>query len=418
VSADEVAAINSRAFQRLRHIPPLALTYLVYPGATHRRFEHSLGVMELAGRVFDVITHERNRHASVDLFPDTETLVAWRKIVRLAALFHDLGHLPFSHAAEEQLLPDGKHHEWLTVEVLRSEEMRQVLKSMMPSPDPDLVAKIAIRPEIARKWFGKGTDFSAWDLLMTDIVTGDAFGVDRIDYLLRDSHHAGVAYGRFDHYRLIDTLRIRPHPTLERPMIGIEKGGIHAAEALQLARQFMFLQLYYHHVRLAYDIHLSEFLVQWMKTYPTDVEAHLRLTDNEILAAISEAAADKDKPGHDPARRIARREHFRKIYEQNALDQRVEPKAAARVAAALQKQFGDDAVREKPIPPKQQEIDFPVLLDGGDISTSRAESTIYADFKPAAIDVVLIDPDKKKDARKWLADNKKKILSDQMELGV
>ena len=180
----------------------------------------------------------------------------------------------------------------------------------------------------------------------------------------------------------------------------------------------MFLQLYYHHVRLAYDIHLSEFMVEWMKTYPTDVEAHLRLTDNEVLSAISEAAADKDKPGHNPARRIARREHFRKIYEQNAFDQRVEPKAAARVAAALKKQFGDDAVREKPIPPKQQEIDFPVLLDGGDISTSRAESTIYADFKPAAIDVVLIDPDKKKDARKWLADNKKKILSDQMELGV
>ena len=230
VSADEVAAINSRPFQRLRHIHQLALTYLVYPGATHRRFEHSLGVMELAGRVFDVITHERNRHLSVDIFPDTETLVAWRKIVRLAALFHDLGHLPFSHAAEEKLLPDGKHHEWLTVEVLRSEEMRQVLKSMMPSPDADLVAKIAIGPDKWRKWFGKGTDFSAWDLLMTDIVTGDAFGVDRIDYLLRDSHHAGVAYGRFDHYRLIDTLRILSHPTLERPMIGIEKGGIHAAK--------------------------------------------------------------------------------------------------------------------------------------------------------------------------------------------
>jgi hypothetical protein len=87
------------------------------------------------------------------------------------------------------------------------------------------------------------------------------------------------------------------------------------------------------------------------------------------------------------------------------------------VAAALRKQFGDDAVRDKPIPPKEQNIDFPVLLDGGEISTSRAESTIYADFKPAAIGVVLIDPDKKKDARKWLADNKKKILSDQMELG-
>jgi uncharacterized protein len=419
VTADEVAAINSRPFQRLRNIHQLALTYLVYPGATHRRFEHSLGVMELAGRVFDILTHERNRHPDViDLFPDSETLTAWRKVVRLAALFHDLGHLPFSHAAEEQLLPDGKHHEWLTVEVLRSDEMRQVLKDMMPSPDPDLVAKIAIGPEKWGKWFGKATDFKEWDLLMTDIVTGDAFGVDRIDYLLRDSHHAGVAYGRFDHYRLIDTLRILRHPTLERPMIGIEKGGIHAAEALQLARQFMFLQLYYHHVRIAYDIHLSEFMVQWLNTYPTDVEGHLRMTDNEVLAAMATAAADSAAPGHDPARRITQRQHFRKIYERNALDQRIHPNAVDRVAAALKAHFGEAAVRERLIPPKQQNIDFPILLDTGDISTSRSESTIYADFKPAAVGFVLVDPEKKKDARTWLAANKKTMLSEQMELGV
>jgi HD superfamily phosphohydrolase len=417
VSADEVAAINARPFQRLRHIHQLALTYLVYPGATHRRFEHSLGVMELAGRVFDIITHERDRHTDADLFPDAETLVFWRKVVRLAALFHDLGHLPFSHAAEELLLPNGKHHEWLTVEVLRSDEMRRVLKNMMPAPDPDLVARIAIGPEKWGKWFGKATDFDQWSLLMTEIVTGDAFGVDRIDYLLRDSHHAGVAYGRFDYYRLIDTLRILPHPTLERPMIGIEKGGIHAAEALQLARQFMFLQLYYHHVRLAYDVHLSEFMVQWLHTYPTNVEGHLSMTDNEVLSAIAEAASDSNRPGHDPARRIARREHFRKIYERNALDQRLHLNAVSRIASALRKRFGDAAIRDRSIPPKQQNIDFPVLLDGGEISTSRAESTIYADFKPATMGIVLIDPEKKKDASKWLAENKNKILSDQTELG-
>lgn len=419
VTADEVAAINSRPFQRLRHIHQLALTYLVYPSATHRRFEHSLGVMELAGRVFDIITDERNRHSGVqDIFPDRETLLAWRKTVRLAALFHDLGHLPFSHAAEEQLLPDGKHHEWLTVEVLRSGEMRDVLKQMMPAPDPDQVAKIAIGPEKWGKWFGKATDFKEWDLLMTEIVTGDAFGVDRIDYLLRDSHHAGVAYGRFDHYRLIDTLRILRHPTLDRPMIGIEKGGIHAAEALQLARHFMFLQLYYHHVRLAYDIHLSEFMVQWLKTYPTDVEGHLRMTDNEVLSAINIAAADPAAPGHDPAHRIARRGHFRKVYERNALDQRLRADAVECVAKALRERFGDAAVRDRQIAPKQQNVEFPILLDDGSISTSRSESTIYAGFKAAAVGVVFIDPEKKKDAMKWLADNKKTILSRQMELGV
>ena len=89
-----------------------------------------------------------------------------------------------------------------------------------------------------KKWPGPASDFSPWDELMTEIVTGDAFGVDRMDYLLRDSLHAGVAYGRFDHYRLIDTLRILPSADPDKPgkpVIGIERGGLHAAEGLQLS---------------------------------------------------------------------------------------------------------------------------------------------------------------------------------------
>src|SRR5207253_1278106 len=123
-------------------------------------------------------------------------------------------------------------------------------------------------------------------------------------------------------------------------------------------------------------------------TYPTDVEGHLRMTDNETLSAIMIAAANSSAAGHDPARRIATRGHFRKIYERNALDQRVHPGAVGLVAAALRQRFGDLAVREQSIAPKQQNIEFPILLDGGEISTSRAESTIYADFKPAAVGFV------------------------------
>jgi hypothetical protein len=200
-------------------------------------------------------------------------------------------------------------------------------------------------------------------------------------------------------------------------MIGIQKGGIHAAEAMQLARQFMFLQLYYHHVRLAYDIHLSEFMVQWLKKYPTDVDGHIAITDNEVLAGISKAAAENSADGHDPAWRIARRQHFRKVYDRNSMDQRLRPDAVARVAAALEKQFGSDAVRSRIVPPpKQQSVDFPVELDSGDISTSIAESNIYADFKPAAVGFVFVTPEKRKDSEKWLAANKKQVLSEQMEL--
>ena len=100
----ERQVLDSRPFQRLRHIHQLALTYLVYPGATHKRFEHSLGVMELASRVFDTVTSRanvtdrvRDRLRQLD---NRDELAYWRRVLRMAALCHDLGHLPFSHAAE------------------------------------------------------------------------------------------------------------------------------------------------------------------------------------------------------------------------------------------------------------------------------------------------------------------------------
>lgn len=107
------------------------------------------------------------------------------------------------------------------------------------------------------------------------------------------------------------------------------------------------------------------------------------------------------------------REHFRKIYEWNALNQRIHTNAVGRVAAALREHFGGAAVRERSIPPKEQNIEFPILLDSGEISTSRSESTIYADFKPAAIGFVLIDQEKKRDAGTWLAANKKTIFQNR-----
>jgi uncharacterized protein len=105
---DEKKVIDSRPFQRLRHIHQLALTYLVYPGACHKRFEHSLGVMELASKVYDVlINSDRPRNMQI-YAPDKskESIDYWRKVLRMAALCHDIGHLPFSHAAEKELFPE------------------------------------------------------------------------------------------------------------------------------------------------------------------------------------------------------------------------------------------------------------------------------------------------------------------------
>src|SRR6516165_9767123 len=111
LDSDERKVLDSRPFQRLRHIHQLALTYLIYPAATHKRFEHSLGVMELAGRVFDIVTDRRNLTDRIkkDLSEvnNDDALRYWRRALRMAALCHDMGHLPFSHAAEKELLPPG-----------------------------------------------------------------------------------------------------------------------------------------------------------------------------------------------------------------------------------------------------------------------------------------------------------------------
>ncbi len=139
-----------------------------------------------------------------DIFPDSDDKRRyWRRVLRMAALLHDVGHLPFSHAAEHELLPPGWDHEHLTVAIICSPEMHELWGSLTPPLRAEDIAKLAVGP---RKL--KTERFMDWEAILSEIVVGDAFGADRIDYLLRDSHHTGVAYGRFDHHRLIDTLRI------------------------------------------------------------------------------------------------------------------------------------------------------------------------------------------------------------------
>lgn len=95
--------MDSRPFQRLRDIHQLAMTYLVYPGASHKRFEHSLGVMHLAATMFDVVTHRDKETDLVrEILPADEERHYWRTVLKMAALCHDMGHLPFSEKWEKQ----------------------------------------------------------------------------------------------------------------------------------------------------------------------------------------------------------------------------------------------------------------------------------------------------------------------------
>ena len=404
VDSDERMVIDSPPLQRLRHIHQLAMTYLVYPGATHRRFEHSLGTMELAGRVYDAVTRPSARNDYVrEVFPDIDneqSRLYWRRVIRLAALCHDIGHLPFSHAAEK-LLPDGGSHERISHDIILS-YLSSYFEAMIPPVRADLVAKLAVGPKKA-----VGLSFSPWERILAEIIVGDAFGVDRMDYLLRDSLHVGVAYGNFGHHRLIDTLKILPLPVDDASgrefSLGVESGGLHSAEALLMARYFMYSQVYFHRVRMIYDQHLVDFLTEWLEDgrFSVDMNKHLAITDNEVTAAILSVAKDRTKRGHNWAKLLSSREHFRVLYSRRPQDVELDPDTASKIGQRAKDRFGDK-VRYAKRYDKGGEVDFPVLMDDGNISSSKAVSEVLRRIPVITEEHVYVDRSILRDAENWM----------------
>jgi HD superfamily phosphohydrolase len=296
---DEAVLIDTLPFQRLRYIRQMGTAYLVYPGATHSRFEHSLGVLELSSQIFDRM---------VSKFPKLrQDYPYWRKIVRLAALCHDVGHLPFSHVGEKALLGKGGHEKW-TYAIIQSPALMPLwdkLKAEYKNPDlVDHILKLAIG-EKKLKEIGHPSPFSAWDRVMCEIITGDFFGADRIDYLLRDSKSSGVSYGLFDYHQLIETIHVL---SLEGDMqLGIEENGIESCEALLLSRHFMHRRVYQYATVKSYNFHLSRFMEKTVKI--SDLNHYLALTDNDILIELFKAAKDPKHPGHFDAESILERKH-------------------------------------------------------------------------------------------------------------
>ena len=268
----ENALIDSYPFQRLHYLHQLGIAYLVYPGATHTRFEHSLGTMELATRIFDKI-------ASKFAIPDEDY---WRQVIRLAALSHDLGHLPFSHVAEKQVL--GKEgHERFTIEIIRSAELLPIWQKLNRASAIEDVIKMAVG---FRKLgvLEPSLHFSPIEKILSEVITADFFGADRIDYLLRDAFATGVSHGLFDYDQLIETLCILPDN--QGLNLGIEENGIESCEALLLARHFMHRRVYQYPSVKAYAFHL----LRCMENLNfSSLKEYLDLTDNEILVNVKKS---------------------------------------------------------------------------------------------------------------------------------
>lgn len=208
LSEAELGVLDTEALQRLRRIKQLSFCSLVYPGANHTRFEHSLGTMHLAGRIA--------RRLGLEEAP-----------IRMAGLVHDAGHLPFSHSLEQVF---GLRHE---------ENLKHVLKSPLGDAVDDGGFDKNRICDLAR---GKGPGR----------IVASEVDADRIDYLLRDSHYTGAAYGVIDADRIISVMELR------EGRLCFKGKGLIALEALLLGRNQMYGAVYFHHtVRIA-DAMLQE----------------------------------------------------------------------------------------------------------------------------------------------------------------
>jgi hypothetical protein len=196
------------------------------------------------------------------------------------------------------------------------------------------------------------------------------------------------------------------------PALGVEEGGIHSAEALMLARYFMFSQLYLHPVRRIYDIHLKDFLKAWLPNgqCPTDVGGHLDFTDNEVTAALLSAARKPGSSGHEPARRIVEREHFRVAYERHPDDVRINAEAGRSVFEKAQKHFPADMLRWDRYPGKGGAPEFPVKTRDDRIVSSLALSDTLRQLPALSFDFVFADRGILSQIQKWIKDNRTDII--------
>lgn len=266
VPAEILPLVDSPALQRLHHIRQLGFAYLVYPGANHTRFEHSLGAMHLASLLC--------RHLG---FGTAET-----RTICCAALLHDIGHGPYSHASERLM----QEYTQFSHDDIREQLKEPILAKQLEinSISPDEVAALISG---SHRYAG--------------IIHGD-LDVDRMDYLLRDAHYTGAPYGNFDAERLTKSLAVVDNT------IVLNDSGISAAESLLIARTLMGPSVYYHHAcRIAEEM----FLLACRSHFRKDIDAVREfLTMDDVTATALLLNSDEEI-----TRDLINRIRTRKLYK-------------------------------------------------------------------------------------------------------
>lgn len=300
LSPTELELIKHPAFQRLRHIKQLGFADLAFPGATHSRYAHSLGAMELATRIFD------NLFKPGDL---NETFRQdMRQALRLAMLLHDLGHAPLSHSTEMHM-PSKKslgidaagranHEDYTYLLLTNSGFSRELNRLFGDIPTTELNFQHA------------GLNYQP---ILKQIISSEC-DADRMDYLQRDSFYCGVNYGKFDADWLMSNLV--PIEKEACVYLGIQSKAIFSFEDFLLSRYHMFASVYLHHTPVIFEKMLQKYFEESPDAFciPSDLEAYLLLDDIEVYHALR-------KSQNRWAQRICQRRPYKLLSDELSLEE-------------------------------------------------------------------------------------------------
>jgi HD superfamily phosphohydrolase len=338
IELDELALalLETPQVQRLRRIRQLGFSNLVYPGANHTRFEHSLGVYHLA----------RHMVKQVDELQKEDLLAA--------ALLHDIGHGPFSHATEGIVIHYSRKSHVDVEELLRKGELSEKLSDFSISPS-------AVASHIKGKT-------PAGQIINSEI------DVDRMDYLVRDAHYTGVAFGLIDHVRLIHELKFNENKLVLNP------GGLQAAESLLVSRFLMHPTVYFHHVsRIAES--MCQHAAGYMIENGLSPKALQRMDDVEFMNEMK----DTDGYASEIAKRLDERRLFKRAlytgFDSLGMDvinrgnniQRMENEIAE--SAGVEPEY---VLVDIPGKPEIAEMKAEVLVNGKMIPIDKASSLVSA----------------------------------------
>ncbi len=265
---------------RLVHIYQCGPAFHVYPGVTHTRFSHSIGVMHVATLLFDQLTVGE---------AEKEHWAYYRQAVRLGALLHDVGHYPLSHTVE-LFLP--KH------EVM----VNKTFALGVWDPLFSEVAKIYKKEcgEVSRLVRSIALGEPTEPYFLSQLIADPHFGADRIDYLLRDSLYSGLSYGKIDLHQLVRSVRLD-----QENRLGISASGLPSVEALLLARHWMHERLYQHRRVRSYAFHYAKVVKQILMQQGAleDLQTFMKINDHHIFASLKDFP-DEEKAIQDSQFRV------------------------------------------------------------------------------------------------------------------